>query len=568
MLEHSTLGYLLESDTYSDDIIARVVPSKSEWKHPKDVPAGSGTDWMNSVRFKLAQDPSISEEKFRSFMLYLNQQWEDPMDESRVLSDCNYDIKNRINNITGDILWKYNEKWKDEGFTYPNRYNDSIEIMYDAEQALFIEYNDRTNKIVLYHKQTDVINSIISNSKTRKKLTGEKILKKADSVFLVNTPEKLPGKIIIPGEVPIFNSFKPSEGVQILKGIIEVKEPKHPENTLRFFENLIPDEDNRMRLFKFIANKHRTYKHSELYFVFAGVGGAGKGIFSTIFLEYFASNKRIQEVDLEKLQNNFNSWMGTTDYAILDEAGEGDSKREQAKLVKELKNMTGKPNINLTFKGKETGESQRHYITPILTTNMNTKLITDGASNDRRLVLFKCPNKLSKITDDTSEFVNILKYELPHFANYLKSLPQISPMEYRDNKAWKNKDYEEYIQTTITPIDKILEAVEINSLDKLLEVLTEDLGINGEDIDNMFSLSKDETRMMLYNTTGSKVLNVKGLADIAETTSLLDVNEVKSKLRQFKKKVIIYNMGKKVNAVVVAFKGKYIPLTNIAPIED
>lgn len=568
MMENSTLGYLLEDENYTDEIIPRVIPSKSEWRHPKEVPMGAGTDWMNSVRFKLAQDPSISEEKFISFMLFLNSRWEDPMEESRVLNDCKFDIRDRLNNITGDILWKYNKDWKAEGFTYPNRYNDSIEVMYDSAQALFIEHNQRTKAINLYNKQTDIINSITANSKKRKKPKGEDILRKADSVTLVNTPEELPGKVSIPGEMPVFNSFKPSEGVKILKGIIDIKEPKEPKTILAFFENLMPDGSNRNRFFKFIAYKHTTYKPSELYFVLAGVGGAGKGILTSIILEYFSGSDRIQEVNLDKLENDFNSWKAVTDYAIIDEAGEGESRRNQAKLVGELKKMTGRSVVNITFKGKETGSSQRHYITPVATTNMNTKLITDGSNNDRRLVLFKCPNKLSKITDDTSEFVNRLEYELPHFAHYLKGLPQLSNSEYRDNKAWKNKDYEEYIQTTLEPIDKILEAIETDNLNGFLEVLTDDIGFNQEDIDNMFSVSKDETRMLLYNTTGSKVLNIKSLADLAETTSLLDISEVKIKLKQFKKKVIIYDMGKKVNAVVIAFKGTYVPLTNIAPIEN
>lgn len=569
-LDNSTLGYMLEADKFDEKIIDKVIPRKLEFRHPKDVPAGFGTDWMNSVRFKLAQDPSVSEEKFISFMLFLNSLWDDPMDESRVLNDCKYDIKTRINSVTGDILWKYNEDWKSEGFIYPNKFDDAIEVMYDSEKALFLEYNDRTGKSVIFTKQTDIINSILSNSRKRMKIKGETILKKADTISILDTPELLPGKIKQPGEFAIFNRFSPSEGVMILKGIKEVKEPKYPKTILKFFENLIIDEDNRMRFFQFIAKKHITYQHSELYFVFAGVAGAGKGICSEVILSYFASPKRMQEVNLDKMTNNFNSWMGVTDYAVLDEAGEGASKLEQAKLVGELKNRTGKSTINITFKGKEAGESQRHYITPILTTNMNTKLVTDGASNDRRMVLFKCPNKLTKITDDTTEFVKAMEYELQHFAHYLKNLPEIHPMDYRNNENWKNNDYFDYIATTIAPIDRILEAVELNDLDRMLEILTDDIGVPAEVIDEIFSLSKEgeEARMLLYNTTGSRCLNTKSLADVADTTTLIDAGEVRSKLKQFKKKVIAYDMGNKVNTVVVPFKKAYTKMTSIAPLEE
>jgi len=572
VLDNSTLGYLLEQE-YTEELVAKIVPAKLEVKNPAQLQDGEGTEWMNSVRFKLAQDPSVSEEKFQSIMLYINTLWDNPMDDARIIKDCNYDVKNRINSITGDNLWRYNKDWKHEGMTYPTVYGDTIEIMYDSAKELFVEYNNRLGDTTLFNKQTSLVNSIISNSKDRRKITGEMVLKKAEPVEIIDSPEANPAKTKPHNRKAQFNLFRPTDGVLILKGIKIVKEPIHPENTLKFFENLIPDQENRERLFGFLANKHTTYEYTPLYFVLAGVGGAGKGVFTTIYLEYFAGLSRIQEVTLDKLQNNFNAWMASTDYAIIDEGGEGESKAQQAKLVAELKKRTGRAVVSIEKKGKDIlGDSNtRHYITPVITTNMNTKLITDTAGNDRRLVLFKCPNKLSTITNNTKEFIASLHHELPHFANYLKTFKKISHTDYTDNKHWKNDDYEEYIESTTDPIDKIVEALEDSNLDKLMQVFTEDLCVPLHEIDRLFSTSTGSaTRILLYNTSGTKELDIPSLVDIAESTSLLDPIEVKTKLRKMKKKVSFKKGNKNYSIQVVELLKAYkhlVEVETIAPLE-
>lgn len=571
IMNNSTLGYLLESENYQESIIDSVIPKKLDSRHPKDVKQGEGTDWMNSVRFKLAQDPSVSESNFKSFMLYLNSLWEDPMPESRVLNDCNYDIKTRLNSITGDVLWTYNDEWKQEGYTYPNRHGNMMEVMFDSTQALFIEHDRTNDSVAVFQTQTEIINRILSYSRDRQKTKGELILKKADSVILVNTPEELRGKTQLQNKDIIFNQFKPSEGVQIINGSINVKNPQHPTTVIKFLENLIIDDANRLRLMQFLAYKHRTYEHSELYFVFAGVGGAGKGLFTSLILPYFAGHSRMQDADLEKLSNSFNIWMGETDYVVLDEVGEGDSKREQEKLVGMLKNITGKATFSPSRKGKDIiGENKRHYMTPVVTTNMNTKLITDTSKNDRRLVLFRCPNKLTKITDDTREFVDKIKYELPHFANYIKTLPPITNSEYRDNGKWKNRDYEEYIKITISPIDKIVEAIEEKNLSAIMEVFTEDLSISKHDLDSMFKASKlgEEGRLLIYNTTATQDLGMRSLVDISESLPELDSIEIKTKLRKLKNKVSHLVNGKVYNLQVVQIPGNYKPMGNVDSIEE
>lgn len=574
IMANSTLGYLVNVDKLKAlspkelaQALDKILPSKLDYRHPKDVPPGEGTAFMTSIRFKLAQDPSISETQFKEFMCFLDSLWQDPMGEARVLADCAYDIKTRLNPVTSKVLWAYNEDWQKEGFIYESLYGDIVEVMYDSDKALYIEHNRTTNTVHIHDKLQSITNSILVNSKQRLKVVGEKLLRKTESVQTIETPTELPGKVARAQERPLFNLYVPSEGTQILSGQVVVKNPRIPENILKFLEHLIPDEGNRKRLCQFLVHKHTTYEHSDLYFVFAGVGGAGKNIFIEHIMGYFSGTQRMAKANLDLLMNNFNKWMVRTDYVIVDEAGEGASKASQEKLVAELKKITGSPLITVTQKGKDTGVPQRHYMTPILNTNMATKLITDISQNDRRLVLFKCPTKLSATFPNTDKFFSDMIEELPHFAHWLRSLEPIPTQVYKDNGAWKNKDYEDYIRNTINPIDKIVEAVETNNLDLMMEVLTDDIGATKQSIDSMFSLSKEGARMVLYHTSSSRESGLSSLYDIAESSNVLSSVEIKTKLSKYKVRTShkmdhgIYNIN------VIEFKDRYIPLTEVAPIE-
>lgn len=573
-MDNSTLGYLLENPEYTLDDLQTVLPKSLEPKHPKDIPQGKGTDWMTSVRFKLSQDPSVSENDFIRFMLYLNTLWDNPMEDSRVIQDCKYDINNGINKLTDDKLWKYNPEWKNEGFTYPTRNNHLVEVMYDSIQSIYVVHNRLMDSTVLFKKFTDLQSHIINRSKDRRKVLQGPLLKKADPITLVNTPEAIRGKYMNGSEI-MFNIFKPSEGVKILTDQLVVKSPRHPETILKFLDHLITDKGNMMRLMKFIAHKHSTYEHSELYFVFAGVGGAGKNVFISTILEYFSGKDRMQPAGLAKLNEGFNAWMSDPDYIIIDEAGEGASKKEQESLVGSLKRITGTGYFTPSRKGMDIkGESIRHYMTPILTTNMSTKLITDMSKNDRRLVLFKSPTRLSDIcpNGDTRDFIGRMVDELPHFANYLKSLEPILYGDYRDNGKWKNKDYEEYIQATITPLDKLVESVESKLLSEVVNVLM-DFGVHKKDLDSMFDVSlPNKPRFILYHTTHSADSGLKSLVDVLAEIPYFGDADIRNKLKQFATVRGMYIKGttKYTNIRMVPLIGDYKPFTssNIEEIKD
>lgn len=573
-LDNSTLGYLLEKQEYEIKDLLTILPKSIEPKHPKDIEEGAGTDWMRDVRFKLSQDPSISENDFKRFMLYLNTLWDNPMSESRVLSDCKYDIDNGLNKLTGDPLWRYNDKWKEEGYKFSNKSNHIVEVMFDSEYGIYVEHNKVSDKVTTYDQATKVLDRIHSTSRDRKVTKKDKLIEKSQSITLVNTPEKLRGKI--PGEYNdiLFNLFNPSEGANILSGATVVKEPRHPATILRFLEHMIPDEGNRVRLMQFLAYKHTTYEHSELYFVFAGASGAGKNVLINTILTYFSGLDRMEPAGLDKLTIGFNSWMGTQDYIVIDEAGEGSSKKEQEKLVGTLKNMTGSATFSPSRKGKDiSGIQIRHYMTPLLTTNMETKLVTDTSKNDRRLVLFKSPVKLTHIVDDTREFINKMENELPHFANYLLTLPKISYGDYRDNRNWKNKDYEEYIQATISPMDRLSESLESSVLQDVLDVLM-DFGVHKRNIDSMFEVSIPKTpRFILYHTSNSIDCGLQSLVDVLAEVPYFRDSDVLNKLKKFATVRGTYTKGEVTyrNIRMVPLTGIYTPLNvmpGINPIEE
>ena len=554
-MEAASYGYLLEG-TLTPDIVKELTPKRDfpNIIEMDDIPQGEGTEWMLQVRKKLQIDKTTGPEAFLQTMHYLNELWSDPMPQNRVDIDCRRDIES--------LDWVYDKNWKMKGLTFPNKFNHAIEVLFDHERKTYITFNHTTKDVKLYDTQTSLLAAIQVTSATRIKMTGANVLKLVEPITIVNSPEYVPYKTESSSSEALFNLYTPSEGTQILKGLMDVQDYRHPKHILAFLKNLLVNPENRNKFLGFIAHKHRTYEHSPLYFVMAGVGGAGKGVIVNVILSYFSSPERIYSADLHKLSNSFNSWMATTDYMEIEEAGEGASLAQQAQMVANLKKLTGKRVLTIESKGKDIQAPQRHYITPIISTNMNTKLITDTAKNDRRLVLFRCPNKLSKITDDEREFIHQMMLELPSFAHYLREF-SISHTDYHDNKNWKDDDYSAYIEDTTTHNDKLLAAAEDKDLNAFINELKE-IGIPYETIDSMFSLSLDgkDARALLYNTSGTRELNIKALQDVAENTPVLDSN-IKQKFTSIKqKRSYRHGNGSNYTLQVIEFNTPYTNLTN------
>jgi len=77
----------------------------------------------------------------------------------------------------------------------------------------------------------------------------------------------------------------------------------------------------------------------------------------------------------------------------------------------------------------------RHYA---ISTNQDVDSITRVMHEDRHLILFRCPTKLTEITDNTKDFVAQIELELPSFCKYLRDLPQIANADYYDSSNWTN----------------------------------------------------------------------------------------------------------------------------------
>lgn len=555
-LAYSTLGYLLESPPYD---LEKILPRKLTPKHPKLVPEGQGTEWMLRVRFKLAQDPSVSAEKFREFIEWLNLQWDKPMTPERVKRDIEYDIHTRKNPLTGELLWRYDPNWAEEGFIFSNSSNEIVEIMYDPLACIYILHNRTTDTVARYSASTDAANAVLSLSNPRMVVSGKAILSKCAVVNYVSSPEHTFGKS---GE--IFNDYKPAEGTQILRGEVHIADYKKPEKILKFLKNLIPDYTTRNLFLRFIAHKHTTYEHSPLFFVLAGVSGAGKGVLTQVILPYFSGLNRITDGDLDMLINRFNGWKLTTDYLLIDEAGEGNTRVEQKKLIKALKELTGRSTTNITYKGKETGTPQRHYITPVLTTNIHAQLITDTPGEDRRLVIIKCPNKMSSITDgDTPGYIEGMKEELPYFAKYLKMLSDIEPLDYISNENWKGEDYYHYMNTSLSPLTKLKMSAEKRDVNGFINTLLE-FGVTTDKIDSLFSVStKKRARALLYKTGTNAHFPMNSLEDIATDYPVFTPANIRKEFRELKSRPSYTLPGeeRQTKIEVLTFDDEYKPFS-------
>ena len=542
--EDSTLGYVLEKvkpdDAYNIDIFKLLTPKKYKPNclHPNDIPDGEGTEYLQAIRTRLALDASINDVVFKNVMHYINNQWDNPMPPSRIESDCDYQMTKAT--IDGNKAWVYDPDWAKTGLIVKDKYLSAIEFFFDSSTSKFLEFNRTTKDIIIHSNTSNAKNSLVAKKKTQ--VSVNEMISKAIDIDIANDPTK--PSYLLESKAPykpVFNTFVPAMGTMILRDPMLVSNPKYPKHIMDFLKNLIPNKNRLEWLLKFIRHKHLTYDYSPIYLVFAGVGGAGKGVFVSLILKYFAGLERIQDIDLDKLQNNFNAWKASTDYAHLDEAGEGFSKREAALIVAELKKLTGSPTASITFKGKDVSgkDNMRHFITPILNTNINVKVITDLPKNDRRFVFIKCPNKMAKVSDNNdSLMVSLMKEELPHFAHYLATqVEDIDQRAYTSNESQKDEDYFDFMRATMDPMHLLVEAAEEANIDKFIHILQEEYFISNANITRLFDpkINALEGRCLLYNTPATTHMNITSLYDIAMESEQLDALQIKKLLGHLKK---------------------------------
>jgi hypothetical protein len=576
-------GYILSKGL--DLTIIPILTPKNNYKdvkHPNDVQLGQGTDWLLQIRRKLQMDISVSPELFHATLSYINSLWDTPMPEERIKSDCEYDINHRD--------WAYDPEWNKQGLILHTRpQNYTLEVLYEPNSDLYIIFNRTTQHSSYYSTYASARDAI--RSQTQKNITKEVLLTKAVPVHTIDTPLEEPflqsysvnKQELSPLGLHVFNLFKPTEGLAILRDTELLQDYKKPTLILDFLKNLFPDAPTRTRLLQYLAHKYSTYGYSPLYFVMAGVGGAGKGVFVNILLKYLSGEDRIKSIGLEQLTSRFKSYQLATDWLEIEEAGEGYTKRENEKLVGELKKLTGNKYIQVERKGVDKQEKHRQFSTPIISTNLNTKLITDTVSNDRRLVLLKCPNKLANIIpyehsnqtlSSTTAFIQAMEQELPHFAKYLGLLQQQNPIEhnnYTDNAIWKTDDYYDYITDSLDEYSKLLNGAEERNIRAVKDALI-DASVPFATIDELFAHSTPQTtKMLVYRSPFSIEHKLLTLEDVVDTTPKLD-GLVRRDFKRLKSYINIRVGTTQGKCHVVEFNGLYTKLVkdyipNIAPIE-
>lgn len=535
------------------------------------IPEGAGTDWMLQVRKKLQIDSSVSEEVFLRTMEYLNSLWHTPMDSKRIVNDVSRDIKSPD--------FKYNPNWRQDRFLLTTiDAQHTIEVLYLFKNNMFIIFNRTIQEVDYYTTFTNLNDALIAL--TGASFSKEILLKRVVKVTLDNTPEKLPFINDAEDRLPSFNIFIPSEGLQILRGEIPITDYRDPSLILDFFSHLIPDKPTRELFLRFIACKHCTYNYSPLYFVQSGVAGAGKGILVNKILKYLSGNDRVTSINLDQLTSTFNSYLLSTDWLELDEAGEGLTRKESEKLVAGIKKLTGSSHVSITKKGVDTDDaSVRHYVTPILAGNLETKLITDSAANDRRMVLLRSPtmietklpyNHLGKDLTDMVMYLRELEKELPLFAKYLSILHEnnpISPTDYINNRKWKGADYYEYLDKSLSNVDKLRNQAGNRDSNAFAEVL-EEVGVPLDTIDKLFSLSEygQPPFVVIYNTAKSQLLGVPSLEDVMQSKSALS----NGKRRDFStfKEVLVKRIDDNVFKLnIISFDNPYEKRLGVIPNE-
>jgi len=442
--------------------------------HPDNVPDGLGNEYMTSICGTLVFDDSVSPTMFTSFIKNVNKLWSDPMDKDS--------IETRIKHQLKRPEWVYDDRWRERVPVILTRYGTLINIFYDPLTKLYYVVDNKTGMLsfVSVDALPKHINSVVQGSK---RYATKDMFGRMDQKHVVVSPLEEHGDIS--AEFALlgrYNLFSRSRAYDILLNPEKYEEEfkgKTPHNTIAFFNHLVPDEETRKYLLRFILTKLTTMNFSEVVIYMLGVMGSGKNLFMD-WLAKFTENRMTTagadyqltvEVDLPVFLEKYNLWVKNALFANLDEYGEKSSHNsEDKRIMAQLKSYTGKEQFQLRTMHTD-ATSATHKCTFVLTANEN-RLSPD--LSDRRLFMIDTPEALKDAefvqhVGGKTMFVRELFEEQELWAYYWATeFKPLSNDQYRTppDTAFKRK----LIMRHLPPSKKIAAALQTQDVDATVEM--------------------------------------------------------------------------------------------------
>ena len=353
--------------------------------HPQNVPDGRGSEYLSKVSAILGADISINKELYVNAMTTINSLFKDPMIANRLHATVTDPMLEGRSQVDGEPIWRYDEHWDNQRVLVTTKRQTTLELVYDDWRQMYYAIDMANERVQSFNKDSDMsayVDAVGINPPKKADIKRNVPLK-----LIVNEPAYPFGHV----DEDRFNIFKQTPGLTVLHDPESWADKYAPPTiTLKYLETLVPDEQMRDYLIKFLRKKLITLSYSPVILYFMGVHGSGKDTLVTI-LSKIISNIAVPTA--KEFLEQYNAYMLDSFFVHLDEYGnqlQGMSARDEA--MGKIKAWSGKSEINIRAMRSDS-ELRPHRATFIMTQNKNPLMLEDG---DRRIAYFNTPNVLSE----------------------------------------------------------------------------------------------------------------------------------------------------------------------------
>lgn len=444
-----SIELMLSKDVFSPTLFRIITPKDFRqlpqyvthgYLHPDNVPDGRGSEYLSKVSAILGKDASVSKALYVKAMKFINGLWDTPLPLKRLLDTVITPMVEGRASVNGDPIWTYDEHWKTKGFSFINKLGEAVETFFDDVRSQYYLVNYTQNSLKTYYKDTDIFSYIDTVGLG---LPAKKEFKNIiPLVRTINDPAKQFGFYSIDEYTRGFNTFNQTPQLAVLSDPATYAPLyKPPVTTLAFLKHLVPDDQTRAYLLKWLRKKLTTFSYSPVILYFLGAHGSGKDTFVTL-LSNILGESYIAKPTTKEFLEQYNGWIVDKYFVQLDEYGNQLSRvTDKQEALGKIKAYSGKQNIQIR-QMRTDGFQYKHNTTFIMTANTNPLLLEAG---DRRAFIINTPHSMADLaswTDETDLGVvhTKLEQETQDFCYYLATEVQdLSMNEYMTPPTSKSK---------------------------------------------------------------------------------------------------------------------------------
>lgn len=356
--------------------------------HPEEVPSGRGSEYLMKVSAILGADLSINEEMYVNAMSQINGLFTEPMDTKRLNSTILDPMISGGATIEGEQIWKFDENWDMHRLIVQTKRQTTVELAFDDNRGIYYIIDASQEKVAKFSRDTDLMSFLQSVAVNAPKKAD--LVRSIPLVDVCNDPSIPFGFAETTGVVRTLNLFKPTQYLRVLhEPSLWVDKYSYPYATVKYMETLVPDEEMRTYLLRFLRHKLLTFDYSPVILYFMGVHGSGKDTLVQIIEQIIGTVSRPTTKEFLEI---YNSWLADTYFVQLDEYGNQLQRMQDKEEAQgRIKAYSGKPLFRLRTMRTD-GVEVKHSATFIMTQNKNPLTLEDG---DRRIAYFDTPNVLA-----------------------------------------------------------------------------------------------------------------------------------------------------------------------------